>query len=373
MTQLTGRERLLRVMKQQETDRMPVRIWGVDPMFPSSNPTWQPLNEIVEEFQVDIFRSWNPTKDEWDPHLAPVSSERKESDKPDLWEDRAAMQTPAGELTASWYCPKDGSPGYIKKHYIETVEDAKRWMSLPALEATGDTVDSYWELERKSKDRALLFIGLGEAMYSVQCMMGSETFGYWLIDERDLLHEMIGKAYADIEKQVKHYLSFGIGDAYGWVGPELCIPPLASVKDFREFVFDYDKRIIDLIHDAGKLVWIHCHGDMHPVLEEFVEMGVDCLNPIEPPPCGHLTLAEAKQRCAGKMSLEGGVQDGDFDRLDTEQLIPVVEDTIAQGKPGGCFILCPTSAPSTWPVINERHVANYRAFVETAIRMGQYE
>ncbi|MBI3920997.1 MAG: hypothetical protein HY318_06205 [Armatimonadetes bacterium] len=352
---------------------MPVRLWGVDPMFPSGNPTWAPLYQITEEFQVDIFRSWAPTRDEWDPHLAPVTSERKESDKPDLWEDTVIMQTPKGPLTASWYVPKDGSPGYQKKHYIETVEDAKRWLSIPSQVSMGENADSYWELERKSEDRALLFIGLAEAMYAVQAQMGSETFGYWLYDERQLLHEMIDKAYNDIERQVKHYLSFGIGDAYGWVGPELCIPPLASLKDFQEFVFDYDKRIIDLIHDAGKLVWVHCHGDINPVLEGFVEMGIDCLNPIEPPPTGKLTLAEAKQRCDGKMSLEGGVQDGDFDLLNPEQMIPVVEDTIAQGKPGGCFILSPTSSPSTWPRLNERHVANYRAFVEAGIRLGRYE
>ncbi|NCO34515.1 MAG: hypothetical protein AUJ92_13455 [Armatimonadetes bacterium CG2_30_59_28] len=373
MTPLSGRERLLRVFRQQDVDRMPLRIWGVDPMFPSENPTWAPLCELTEDYQIDIFRTWNPTKDEWDPHLPPVLSEEVESDKPDMSVHQATMQTPSGPLTASWYRPKDGSPGYVKKHYIESIEDARKWLSIPASKPTRRRVDSYWELEQKSNDRALLFVGIGEAMYSVQAHMGSESFGLWLMDERDLLREMIDKAYAAVEEQVKYYLSQKIGDAYGWVGPELCIPPLASPKDFREFVFDYDKKIIDLIHDAGKLVWVHCHGDMNPVLEDFVEMGVDCLNPIEPPPTGKLTLAEAKKRCAGKMSLEGGVQNGDFDRMKPEQLVPVVEEVIRQGKPGGCFILCPTSSPSTRPRLNERHIANYRAFVEAGIRLGRYE
>jgi uroporphyrinogen-III decarboxylase len=143
-------------------------------------------------------------------------------------------------------------------------------------------------------------------------MMGSEVFGFWLMDERELLREMVDKAYRGIEEQVRHYLSHGIGDCYGWVGPELCIPPLASPRDFREFVFDYDKRIIDMIHDAGGLCWVHCHGKLGPVMKMFVEMGVDCLNPIEPPPMGDISLLKARSRIGDHVALEGNIEQGEF-------------------------------------------------------------
>ena len=148
---------------------------------------------------------------------------------------------------------------------------------------------------------------------------------------------------------------------------------MASPRDFDEFVFDYDKRIIDLIHNAGKLAWIHCHGDMDPVLERFIDMGLDCLNPIEPPPVGRLTLAQAKERVAGRMCLEGGVQDGDFDLRTPTEMVRITEQAVLQGKPGGGFILCPTSSPTTWVTQSERHIQNYRAFVETGIRMGSHD
>ena len=51
MKKLSSRERLLRVFRQESTDRMPVRIWGVDSMFPSSRPSWKPLYEIAEEYE----------------------------------------------------------------------------------------------------------------------------------------------------------------------------------------------------------------------------------------------------------------------------------------------------------------------------------
>ena len=372
MKKLSSRERLLRVFRQEPTDRMPVRIWGVDPMFPSNRPSWKPLYEMAEKHELDVIRGWHPKAEEQDEPLVKYRSERIESDKPDMWLNLTAMSTPAGELIQTYYAPKSGHPGMVKKHYIETVEDARKWLSIPIVKPN-TRVDSYFELLQKSEDSAMLMVGIGEAMYAVQALMGSETFGFWLIEERQLLHELISHAYRRIENITKHYLAHGVGDCYGWVGPELCIPPLASPKDFREFVLDYDKRIIDLIHDAGKVVWVHCHGDMGPVLEDFVEMGVDCLNPIEPPPMGSLTLAEAKTQIAGRMSLDGGVQDGDFYTLEPEEMVRVVEETVAMGKPGGCFILSPTSDPSTVPVLDEKTIANYRAFVETGVRLAGHK
>ena len=289
-----------------------------------------------------------------------------------MWEVETSLETPAGPLKQVSYQPRSGAAGYIKSHYVETVEDARRWLSIPRPRASVG-VGSYFELERATNDRAMLMVGLGEAIYTVQALMGSELFGFWLKDERELLREMTEAAYSAIEDLAKQYLAAGVGDAYGWVGPELCIPPLASPDDFREFVTPYDGRLVDLIHESGKLVWVHCHGDMDPVLEDFADMGVDCLNPIEPPPAGDLTLAEAKQRVAGRMCLDGGIQDGDFDLLSPREITLKTEAVVAEGKPGGGFILCPTSSPSTWVSQTDRHIANFRAYVETACRLAPYD
>jgi len=369
---LSCRERLKRTFLCQPTDRMPVRIWGVDPMFPSDRRGWDVLYQLVERHELDIIRNWGPSAEEQDPPLIQSRSETRESDKPNMREVVTTLETPAGGLTQVTYQPAGGRPGYVKKHFLESVCDARKWLSIP-LAKTNAGVESSLELDRRTGDRALLMVGLAEAMYSIQAMIGSEVFGFWLVDERDLLHELVDRAYQGIEDSVKHYLSCGVGDAYGWVGPELCLPPLASPRDFREFVFDYDKRICDLIHDASKLVWVHCHGDMSLVLEDFIEMGVDCLNPIEPPPCGKLTLAAAKAVVQGRMALDGGVQDGAFDLLPPGAMVPVVEDAVRQLKPGGGFVLCPTSSPTTWPELSDQHLRHYRDFVETGVRLAAYD
>ena len=155
MKTLSGRERLMRVFRRQETDRMPIWLWGVDPMFPSSNPTWTTLYELVEKYELDIMRSWHPrAKTTAKPAPKP---QRRQSDKPNMWEYERVTKTPKGDLTQIHYRPKDGSPGYIKKHLIESVEDAEKWLSIPhRIVEPSVEVDSYFELKRKTGDRTML-------------------------------------------------------------------------------------------------------------------------------------------------------------------------------------------------------------------------
>jgi len=54
-------------------------------------------------------------------------------------------------------------------------------------------------------------------------------------------------------------------------------------------------------------------------------------------------------------------------------MVKVVEETVAMGKPGSCYILSQTSSPTTWPALSEKHIANYRAFVKTGDRLANYD
>ncbi|MCM8769787.1 MAG: hypothetical protein NC911_09030 [Candidatus Omnitrophica bacterium] len=365
---MTCRERLIRVFKRQEVDRMPIRLWGVDPLTPRDD--WATLYCLIEKYDLEMIRTWSPGPDEW-----PVSPIVKKTEKGPVKDGQQEVkniwETPKGPLVEVFCSFVDGSPGRHVKYLIETPEDAEKYLSLPEYLAL-PKVNSYWALEKKSGEQAMLMVGIDQAMYSIQRLMGSETFGYWLYDHRELLHLMIRRSFRYLKRLVRHYLENNLGDAYGWVGPELCIPPLASVTDFYDFVVRYDREIASLIHEFGKLVWVHCHGDMSEVLKGFIELGVDCLNPIEPPPVGRITLAEAKEICSGRMALEGNVEDGAFDCLKPEQMKALVAETINQGKPGGGFILCPTSSPTTWPKLPAHVETNYRVFVETAVTMRDY-
>ncbi|MHB9023214.1 MAG: uroporphyrinogen decarboxylase family protein [Armatimonadota bacterium] len=367
MTTLTSRERLLRVLRGGELDRAPVRLWGVDPLAPAQRPEWQPLHDMVKDYGLDTFFSFGG---EFPPFPVEMREETWDTADPDWYETKTTYLTPAGPLSRVFHASRSGKPGYLKKYLIETVEDARRWLSIPAQ----GVPDARRFADRVAQvgDLGLVMTGLDHAMYYVNDAMGSELWGLWMYDERELVHEMVAKASKEVFAIAKAYIEQGCGPLFGWVGPELCIPPLASPHDFDDFVTRYDKPLIDLIHNAGGLVWVHCHGDMHPVLERFADLGVDCLNPIEPPPMGKLTLADAKRRVGARMTLEGGFEIGDLELEGPEAIAATVAGLLEMGKPDGRYILCPSSDHSHWPGISQRILDNYRVFVETGLRLGRY-
>ena len=368
MQQLSGRERLKRVFKRLEVDRMPARIWGTDPLFPKKG--WQPLYELTEKHELEIIREWGVPAQ----NLPPLYVCREEKTvREGMIEYKTVIETLKGNLTRIYSRPADGSPGYCRKHFVESEKEAVIWLAIDFPKAM-PSVDAYFELEKRTGARALLMVDLASPFLEVHGLIGSELFAYWVYDAPALLHAMIEKCFKKTEDLVKYYLSLNIGDAYGWGGPELCIPPLASVEAFREFELSYDKKLIDLIHNHGKLVWIHSHGDMSVVLNDFIGAGVDCLNPMEPPPANKITLAEALNICRGKMALDGGVNDNDFDLLSSAEMKCVVERTVSQIGAQDAFILCPTSTPNTSgdKPPTSRRIENYKQFVETAIKMRKY-
>jgi len=368
MKGLTGRERLIRAFKRLEVDRMPIRIWGVDPFFPRQD--WRPLYELIEKYQLEIFREWG----EQDQGVPPQYKFRDEQRtvNGEMREDKTIIAVPGGDLTQISCQPLDGSPGYVRKHFIGDQGEAEIWLANEWPQAL-PSGDSYFKLQKKSGERALLMVNICEPFLEAHRLIGSELFSYWIHDQPSLLHAMIAKCFKRTKNLLKHFLSLDIGDAYGWCGPELCIPPLASIAALREFVLHYDRKLIDLIHDHGKLVWVHSHGDMSTVLKEFMDAGVDCLNPIEPPPVGKITLAEALKTCHGKMALDGGIEDGDFDRLAPDEMVKTVERTASQVRQNDSFILCPTSTPCTLAVLSPKRMENYKQFVKTAVKWRDYQ
>ena len=379
MAEMTSRERLMAAMRREEPDRMPIYIRGVGVTSPNwrenlRHPSYLPLYEAVEKY-CDWEHGWGGGSGVFLSATDQVRSysETRPSKDEDFVIHERVLETPKGPLKAASFSSTKGKPGMADEYYIKDREDAEKFLSIPYVPLKPD-VSSFFSENRRIGDRGIVIVSLGaDPIYWIQQIMGSELLAIWSIEERELLTEMVEMMFQRCYDFVKYLVKSGVGPVFGSAGQELATPPLLSPDDFREFVVKYDKPLIDLVHEHGGLVHVHCHGNLDAVLEDFVEMGVDCLNPIEPPPVGSLTLAEAKELINGRMTLDGGVQNGDNDLLEPDEMVKVVEETVAMGKPGGCFILGQTSSPTTWPVLSEKHIANFKAFVETGVRLANYD
>ncbi len=355
---MTSHERLLAAFRREPVDRVPVRLWGFDHRRDQPEPTFQQLANIARSHELDLLNHWQPRIDstvELHTHY-----ETRPSRHDGFVEDVTTIHTPKGPLTKASLRSLQGKPGYHSKFLLETPEDAETWLSLPWSPPLVDCSD--WEgAVADVGDDGLLVAGIGEAMYAINDLTGSETWAYWLVEERDLLHRLVARAHRWQMHVLKEMLAQGVRGVYGYVGPELCIPPLAGPRDFEEFVVRYDRPMHDLVHEAGGMIWLHCHGKMNSVLERFADEGVDCLNPLEPPPMGDVTLAAARRRVGDRMAFDGGIEVADLERVGPAELEHMVADALHQSGGRG-FILGLSSSLSHLLTLSPPVLENLRVF-----------
>ena len=353
------RERLQRCYSYQEVDRPAVYCRT---SFPTDDPTYDRLKAYLAAHS-ELKLRWNGRA--WEEPYP--TEETVEPFSPD-WERRVLiLHTHAGDLRASWLASLKGQPGLQETYLLKSRDDAVAYLSLPLPELGGAGVaDSFQAAERQVGTRGIVDVSLGfNPAGFVAELCGSETFVLWSITERDLLHALCERQMRLMLRAARFLLAEGVGPYFSMAGEEYVVPPLHGPRDFDDFNLRYDKPIVDLLHDAGGRMHIHCHGRIRQVLPSFIALGVDVLHPFEAPPMGDITPAEAKALARGRLCLEGNLQISDMYertpeeiRLQTQALIAAAFDD-HRG-----LIVCPTASPYI-PGAGERCFESCRAMIDT--------
>jgi uroporphyrinogen-III decarboxylase len=140
------------------------------------------------------------------------------------------------------------------------------------------------------------------------------------------------------------------------------MPPEA----FEEYVLPYDGELIRSLKQHDVPVQIHCHGKVRHALRGMIEMGADATDPVEPPPAGNVTYAEAREIVGDRLTLMGNLE---FDMLESgepRQIRQHVRDILALGSRR--LILSASAGPIS--AVSRRLVENYKAWIDTALEYG---
>lgn len=354
---MTRRERLTRLYFHQEVDRPAVYSRAG---FPGNDPGYDRLRAYLHE-HTEMKGGWRPGHYE-----TPLPVETRVEPLSDAWERHIhVLHTPKGDLEATRRASLKGQPGLDETYYIKGREDAEAYLSLPMPEWGGE-VTPFADAQAQIGDRGIVDVGLGHNPAGVVATLcGSETFALMSITDRDILCALCERQMKITISRLKFYLDHGAGPFFSMAGQEYLTPPLHGPKDFYDFNVKYDKPIIDLVHNAGGRLHIHCHGSIKRVIQGFVDMGTDVLHPFEAPPMGDITPREAKDAARGKICLEGNIQIAhmyestpDDIRRQTEALIREVFDD----RTG--LIVSPTASPYIRGA-GEACFENYKTMIDT--------
>jgi len=338
MQPITRRERLRRAYFHEEMDRPALYCMR---MFPTDDPTYDGLKAYIAE-HTELKGRWATSICE-----TPYPTDTRREPHSEDWErEIVTLHTPAGDLERTSLVSLKGQPGLHETFFLKSREDAEKYLSLPMPELT-DKVARHFQREGEVGDAGMAEAALGTnpGGFAVQ-LFGSELFAIMSVTDRDIIHALCERHLQILLNRVKFLVSHGVGPLFAIAGQEYIVPPIHGPRDFDDFNARYDKPIIDLVHEAGGRMHIHCHGSVKKVIKSFVDMGTDVLHPCEPPPQGDILPAEAKAAARGRMTLEGNIQIDRMYRCTPDQIrqetLALVRDAFDDRRG---LIVCATASP----------------------------
>ncbi|MFW6163620.1 MAG: uroporphyrinogen decarboxylase family protein, partial [Planctomycetota bacterium] len=322
---------------------------------------YDPLRRLVLE-RCDLKWGW-PSR-----HLlpAPPTTATTEAYDEDFDLVRTMLPTPRGDLVHERLVGRRGQPGMTRRHWLAGRDDALKYLSIPLPQPEGD-VGGLLTLEDEVGDRGIVEVRapwLNPAGSAAE-LFGSETFAALSIEDRGLLLEVVEHETQKLLRVVDYLLTREAVPFFAIAGQEYVAPPLHGPRDFWDFNVAFDRRVFARIRDAGGLVHVHCHGRVGRVLDGFIEAGVNCLHPLEAPPMGDVTAAEANAVLGGTVCMEGNIQVGDLFSCERAEIERQVVQLTRDAGPTG-LIVAPTASPYQ-PVCPERTRRNYEAMILTAL------
>jgi len=144
--------------------------------------------------------------------------------------------------------------------------------------------------------------------------------------------------------------------------------PLLGPDLFERFVLPHIKRLVELGHEYGLKVQMHCCGGFEPLIPGLIDVGLDALHAVQCT-CHGMDLQTLKTTYGSQMVFNGCIDshhvliDGtpDVVRESTREVLEIM-------KPGGGFV---AGASHDW-VLEETPVENMVAMADAVMEFGVY-
>ncbi len=253
---MNSRDRVKKVLKQEEVDRLPRTLWALPGVMDYRK---QEFNEVIGKFPGDFG--------------GPVCSYGRGIR---CKGDSAKVGVNVDAWGSVWYVGEPGVIGEVKEYPLAD------WSALDSYALPWELLDEA-DLSQVNKtcaqsDRFILAGTETRPFERMQFLRGTENLFMDLaygnkevFKLRDMLHEFSVRememwAGTDVD---------GVSFMDDW-GTQKTL--LISPKLWREFYKPLYKDYCDILHKKGKYVFFHSDGNIEAIYPDLVEIGVDALN-----------------------------------------------------------------------------------------------
>jgi hypothetical protein len=191
--------------------------------------------------------------------------------------------------------------------------------------------------------------------------MGFETFALAVYDDRSLVEDLFELYTGWYARAVRHLCELDFD--FLWFGDDIAFKtaPYVSPRLFRELFMPHYRRVAEQVTKP----WIfHSDGNLMPILDDLLDLGMNGLHPIEP---GAMEPAELKRRYGGRLCLCGHISVDTLSRGTPWDVERLVREAIRVAAPGGGYI-----AGSSNSIAYYCRPENVRTMQQAILRYGHY-
>jgi uroporphyrinogen decarboxylase len=238
---------------------------------------------------------------------------------------------------------------------IKSMEDLKTY-SPPSL--TEENFEPLATAVKRFKGKKAIILRARDVWSRPRSLLGYERMLVSTIDNKDLLKKTIDICNTFNKRAASIAADLGADAIITTDDIADNRSLLISPDSYREIFLPVLEEYISFCHELGLKFIKHSDGNIMAILEDFINVGIDCINPIEP--YAGMELPFIKEKYGEKIAIMGNVDcrnilpKGDHQEIEQE-----VKRAIEEGGPAG-FILSSSNS-----IHKEIHLSNYMTMIKT--------
>jgi len=342
---MTSRERILAAVRFEKVDRAPVSPWGFGKIGPDS-PLGRELL-LKTDLVADVGAGGDPVLGK-----AAKVSHRQEGDT-----TATIIHTPKGELTSKYR--RTEITGATIEFSLKEPDDIEKMLAIP-YEPPDVDISEYKRWCDLIGNEGLVMVCISNGVGVPASWFSPEGFCLAWADAPGLVEKLTAVMTERLADYAGRLCRAGV-TAFRIIGGEFASVQLGP-QGFKTLCVPYDRELVGAIHKHGAVAHYHNHGPVMRFLEDFAEIGMDSLDPLEAPPWGDADLREARRRLGNRVCFLGNLDDMEVvDKLPTAEVLAIARERLEAAGDRG-FILGGTASAT----FGEQGARNFIAMAEMA-------
>lgn len=246
------------------------------------------------------------------------------------------------------------------------VKDMDDWLKIkPWYEFCESRFNKDWEAITRQfiQQGKVVTVSIAGGFDEPRQLLGEEGACVACYEDPELIHdilETIGNTARQVLDRVSSTVPVDVlsvhEDMAGGTGP------LWGPEHVRQFILPYYRKVWDMLSNRGtRLFDQDSDGDMRPLIDVFLEAGVNCMHPMEP--AANMDVVAIREQYGTRLAFYGGI-DKHVLRQSKQAIAKELEYKIPPLlKSGGCVFALDHRIPNGTPL------ENYRFYIDTVWQM----